>query len=127
MSATNSTFTTTARLFQDRAPRAQEGEADVDRVLLMRVTVQEMEVGPPEPLCRWQGAASHLTSGGATTGSPTYGSPRPEAWASSAAVEAKAGFRPRGCHAVGLRQVNGMPHELHRARFLVREGSRKAS
>ena len=32
--------------------RAQEGEADVDRVLLMRVTVQEMEVGPPEPLCR---------------------------------------------------------------------------
>lgn len=35
-----------------RAPRAQEGEADVDRVLLMRVTVQEMEVGPPEPLCR---------------------------------------------------------------------------
>ena len=51
MSATNSTFTTTARLFQDRAPRAQEGEADVDRVLLMRVTVQEMEVSPPEPLC----------------------------------------------------------------------------
>jgi hypothetical protein len=38
----------------DRAPRAQRGEADVDRVLLMRarVTVQEMEVGPPEPLCR---------------------------------------------------------------------------
>ncbi len=36
----------------DRAPRAQEGEADVGRVLLMRVTVQEMEVGPPEPLCR---------------------------------------------------------------------------
>jgi integrase len=40
------------RSFQDRAPRAQKGEADVDRVLLMRVTVQEMEVGPPEPLCR---------------------------------------------------------------------------
>jgi len=48
VSATNSTFTTTARLFQDRAPRAQEGEADVDRVLLMCVTEQEMEVGPPE-------------------------------------------------------------------------------
>jgi hypothetical protein len=44
--------TYTSRSFQGRAPRAQEGEADVDRVLLMRVTVQEMEVGPPEPLCR---------------------------------------------------------------------------
>jgi len=33
---------------QDRVPRARKGEADVDRVLLMCVTGQEMEVGPPE-------------------------------------------------------------------------------
>jgi hypothetical protein len=35
-----------------RVPRARKGEADVDRVLLMCVTGQEMEVGPLEPSCR---------------------------------------------------------------------------
>jgi len=37
---------------QDRVPRARKGEADVNRVLLMCVTGQEMEAGPLEPSCR---------------------------------------------------------------------------